>query len=181
MRRDAQQRRQALLAAAVDCFQKRGYAVPLEEIADRAGVGRGTLYRNFKDRAALALAIFEREVEDLAAGTDYELPLGDTLKSLAFRGAQATALFNRIAAEMQLTEEDRAGFRALGQRVEAMLEPIARRGHEKGTLRPEVGARELAIAMRMMSALITKYRDKAEAEEHVAIAVGLLLKGLSPA
>ena len=64
-RRDAVLRREALLNAAIECFETRGYSVSLEEIADHAGVGRGTLYRNFKDRAALTLAIFAREIEKI--------------------------------------------------------------------------------------------------------------------
>jgi AcrR family transcriptional regulator len=74
-RRDAVARREALLNAAVECFEARGYAVPLEEIADMAGVGRGTLYRNFKDRIALIMAIFERDIAAFAADMQEPLPL----------------------------------------------------------------------------------------------------------
>ena len=53
MRSDARERREALLTAGEQCFREQGFTVPLEQIADRAGVGRGTLYRNFKDAVTL--------------------------------------------------------------------------------------------------------------------------------
>ena len=73
---DAQARRDALIAAARLCFARAGYFVPLEDIADAAGVGRGTFYRNFKDRMALALAVFEQEIERMRARLDPALLAG---------------------------------------------------------------------------------------------------------
>ena len=53
MRKDAQERRDRLIAAAADLFELQCYDVPLEAIAERAGIGRGTLYRNFRARMLL--------------------------------------------------------------------------------------------------------------------------------
>ncbi|WP_431312381.1 TetR/AcrR family transcriptional regulator [Sphingomonas natans] len=50
MRCDAAARREVLIDAGAHCFAEGGYLVPLGEIAARAGVERGTLYRNFRDR-----------------------------------------------------------------------------------------------------------------------------------
>lgn len=66
LRKDAAARRAALLEAAAIEFAEQGFDVPLDAIADRAGVGRATLYRNFADRTQLALAVFIEEVERLA-------------------------------------------------------------------------------------------------------------------
>ena len=52
-RRDAQDNRDRLIAAAREVFAESGFDVPLDAIARRAGVGRATLYRNFSDRYAL--------------------------------------------------------------------------------------------------------------------------------
>jgi AcrR family transcriptional regulator len=68
-RKDAVERRDALLLAAAEAFAEQGYNVPLDVIAERAGVGRATLYRNFPDRTALALAVFEDQLGDLARRT----------------------------------------------------------------------------------------------------------------
>lgn len=57
LRRDAQRNLEKLTAAAVEVFQERGLDVPLEEIAQRAGVSTGTLYNRFGSREALIDAV----------------------------------------------------------------------------------------------------------------------------
>jgi AcrR family transcriptional regulator len=70
MRADARRNREKLLVAAVELFAGSGEDVPLEAIAERAGVGIGTLYRHFPTREALAEAAYRNEVQRLcdAAG-----------------------------------------------------------------------------------------------------------------
>jgi AcrR family transcriptional regulator len=70
MRADARRNREKLLLAAVELFADAGEDVALEAIAERAGVGIGTLYRNFGTREALAAAAYRNEVQRLcdAAG-----------------------------------------------------------------------------------------------------------------
>ncbi len=70
MRADARRNREKLLLAAVELFAGAGEDVALEAIAERAGVGIGTLYRNFPTREALAAAAYRNEVQRLcdAAG-----------------------------------------------------------------------------------------------------------------
>jgi AcrR family transcriptional regulator len=57
LRADARRNHSQLLAAARDVFVERGPGAPLEEVARRAGVGIGTLYRRFADREALLRAV----------------------------------------------------------------------------------------------------------------------------
>src|SRR6185437_4641924 len=57
MRADARRNRQAVLDAARDLFAERGDAVQMDEIAERARLGVGTLYRHFADKRALLAAI----------------------------------------------------------------------------------------------------------------------------
>ena len=69
-RKDAVQNRSALLAAAREVLCEQGLDAPLDLIAERAGVGRGTLYRHFADRTELALAVLEADIDDLARRTE---------------------------------------------------------------------------------------------------------------
>lgn len=62
MRRDAQANRARILEAASELFARDGIEAPLDEIARRAGVGAGTLYRHFADRDHLLDALFEDRV-----------------------------------------------------------------------------------------------------------------------
>jgi len=59
MRRDAELNRERLVQAAREMFAERGLRVTLADIANRAGVGVGTLYRNFGSREALFDGLFE--------------------------------------------------------------------------------------------------------------------------
>ena len=65
-RADGQRNRELLMAAAKAGFAESGPEVSLDEIARRAGVGIGTLYRHFPTRDAIVAAVYRREVEQLA-------------------------------------------------------------------------------------------------------------------
>ena len=65
-RADAQRNRDTLLEAAKAAFAEAGPEVSLDEIARRAGVGIGTLYRHFPTRDAVVEAVYRREVQQLA-------------------------------------------------------------------------------------------------------------------
>ena len=66
-RADAQRNREHILAAAKQAFTRAGANASLEEIAKKAAVGPGTLYRHFPTREALLVAVYRSEMEKLAA------------------------------------------------------------------------------------------------------------------
>src|SRR6201997_2323629 len=68
-RADARRNYEKVLAAAREAFAEGGEGTSLEEIARRAGVGIGTLYRNFPNRQALVEAVYADEVENLCQST----------------------------------------------------------------------------------------------------------------
>ena len=70
LRADAQRNRERLVEVAAAEFAARGAEASLEEIARRAGVGIGTLYRHFPTREHLVEAVYRREVEALSAAAD---------------------------------------------------------------------------------------------------------------
>jgi AcrR family transcriptional regulator len=65
-RADALRNQQALLAAAAAVFVTSGVDAPIREIAARAGVGIGTIYRHFPTRADLVVAVYRHQVEACA-------------------------------------------------------------------------------------------------------------------
>ena len=67
LRADAERNREHVLKVAQDVFATEGLAVPIDEIARRAGLGVGTLYRHFPTKEALFLAIVIDRLEHLAA------------------------------------------------------------------------------------------------------------------
>jgi AcrR family transcriptional regulator len=65
LRADARQNNARLITAATEAFAEKGADAPLEEIARRAGVGIGTLYRHFPNRLDLQAAVFRTQVRDV--------------------------------------------------------------------------------------------------------------------
>ncbi|MEE3627591.1 helix-turn-helix domain-containing protein [Nitrospirillum sp. BR 11752] len=82
VRADAQRNLDALLSAALAVFTTSGVDAPVREIAEKAGVGVGTLYRHFPQRSDLIIAVFRQEVDACA----------DAATSLAARHEPGEAL-----------------------------------------------------------------------------------------
>src|SRR5581483_3844001 len=87
MRADARRNYDKVIAAAREAFAEGGASTSLEEIARRAEVGIGTLYRNFPNRQALLEAVYVGELDNLcrAAGELEDLDPWDALVSWLHR------------------------------------------------------------------------------------------------
>ena len=70
MRADAQRNRERLIEAAREVFREQGYDASLDEVAKRAGVGAGTLYRHFPNRESLLDAIMQSWVDRVNDSAD---------------------------------------------------------------------------------------------------------------
>jgi len=77
LRVDAERNRSRILEAAQADFAERGLDVPLEAVAERAGVGIATLYRRFPTRDDLIAACFERRLEEYATAAEEALDAAD--------------------------------------------------------------------------------------------------------
>lgn len=124
-RADARRNYDKVLAAAREAFAERGDSTSLEEIARRAEVGIGTLYRNFPNRQALLEAVYVDEVETLcrsAAELD-SLPPWDALAAwvqrlvayLATKQALAHELLEYLDRDAPLFKTCRASLMTAGQ------------------------------------------------------------------
>jgi AcrR family transcriptional regulator len=65
LRADAQRNLDRLLDVAGECFAERGLEVSVDEIARRAGVGHGTVFRNFPNKDALVVAVVNQRLSEL--------------------------------------------------------------------------------------------------------------------
>src|SRR3954451_17572792 len=102
-RADALRNYQKILVAAREAFAEGGESTALEEIARRADVGIGTLYRHFPNRQALLEALYVGEVEEMARSAA-ELDSADPWEALNtwFEGFIAYIGTKRaLAAELQ--------------------------------------------------------------------------------
>jgi AcrR family transcriptional regulator len=67
LRKDAERNRQRIMQAAQEVFALRGLEASLDDVADHAGVGIGTVYRRFANKESLVEAIFEERIDQLVA------------------------------------------------------------------------------------------------------------------
>jgi AcrR family transcriptional regulator len=177
MRRDAAARREALIRAAAACFRESGYLVPLEQIAERAGVGRGTLYRNFPDRAALGLAVFERELDAIALEFSGVDNIEAAFRRMIHRAARSAAFYNRVAADFQ-SEQNAAAMGFLMENAVAGWRPIVERGRAQGFFGPHVGPKTLMMVSQLAAGVIARLQGETEISEGVDEALELLMRGL---
>jgi AcrR family transcriptional regulator len=140
-RADARRNYEKVLAAAREAFAEGGESTSLEEIARRAGVGIGTLYRNFPNRQALVEALYVNEVEEVCRsaaeleGADPWEALNGWLERLiaylATKRALAAELLNYLDKDAPLFQACRASLFAAG-------EPLLKRAQDAGVVRPDV-------------------------------------------
>jgi AcrR family transcriptional regulator len=151
MRADALRNRQRLLEAARDALIEQGANAPLDDIARRAGVGIGTLYRRFPDRPALlrqvALDLLRRSAHEGASALAEE---PDGFSALARYMHRALDL--RIAAAMpvvvgRLPMEQDAELVAARRASVGPLDQIVAKAHQDGGLRPEVASGDIGLLL----------------------------------
>ncbi len=145
-RADARRNYDKVIAAAREAFAEGGAATSLEEIARRAEVGIGTLYRNFPNRQALLEAVYVDELDALcrAAGDLEDREPWDALVGwlhrfvgyMATKQALAQELLNYVDREAPLFRSCRAMMYAAG-------EPLLERAQRAGAVRPDANLSEV--------------------------------------
>ena len=140
-RADARRNYEKVLAAAREAFAEGGEATSLEEIARRAGVGIGTLYRHFPNRQALLEALYVNEVDALARSADQlgDLDPWEALNSwferligyLGTKRALAAELTNYLDMDAPLFQASRACLFTAG-------EPLLKRAQKAHVVREDV-------------------------------------------
>ncbi|PSK62457.1 hypothetical protein B0E53_05634 [Micromonospora sp. MH33] len=135
-RADARRNYDALIAAAQEVFGECGAGASLEEIARRAGVGIGTLYRNFPKRRDLFEAVYVEEVRALSASAAdlAGLPPWDALVAWLHRFVAYVGTKRALAEELV---HDSEVFRTCRTEIYAAGEPLLRRAQEVGVARPD--------------------------------------------
>ena len=147
-RADARRNEQALLAAAAALFVTSGVEVPVRDIAAKAGVGTGTIYRHFPTRADLIVAVYRHQVEACAeAGPAL---LESSASPHAALGQWINLFVDFLATKHGLAavlRPDTAGFDRLHAYFVDRLVPVCAQlldaAAEAGEIRPDMDAYEL--------------------------------------
>lgn len=159
-RADSLRNRDLLLTAAKTAFTETGAEAPLEDIARRAGVGIGTLYRHFPTREALVAAVYAREIEQLAASADALLAKGPAGEAL---DAWLNLLIDYMATKRVIAPALRADpgegsrlYANSGGTILATLQKLTEAAHAAGDIRADIGFEDI---LRMMSGLSVGYEQ----------------------
>ncbi|HSZ52778.1 MAG TPA: helix-turn-helix domain-containing protein [Caulobacteraceae bacterium] len=180
VRADAQRSLDALLRAAKEVFATSGVDAPVREIAEKAGVGLGTLYRHFPQRSDLVAAVFRREIDACADAAQILSAESGPFEALANWMQRYTTF---LAAKRGLAKALHSGdpaFDNLPGYFDQRLRPVVRKlletAAEAGEVRADVDADELlgAVASLCMSAHNT---GPGRAERMVALLVDGLRYG----
>jgi len=170
-RADARRNFDALLAAARDAFNRQGIDVALEDIARQAGVGIGTLYRNFPTRSDLVEAVYVSEIEELlrAAQDAIEREPWDALETWLrrFSGYVATKL-----AMLQGLNKDSEMFHVCRTAMYDAANPLFERAQAAGEVRKDTN---LDDAMRLVAGVTASHY---ESDEQRARILNLALEAL---
>ncbi|MGW7572806.1 TetR/AcrR family transcriptional regulator [Streptomyces sp. NPDC054765] len=150
-RADARRNRALVLQAARFAFEERGLGVPLGEIARRAGVGAGTVYRHFPSKEALFRAtivdrieLFTDTARDLAEVPDPGGVFFRFLSSVVRLASRNKALCDALEAAGAGRFEPSPG---VGQDFDDALEVLLLRAQGAGAVRPDVGITDLRVLL----------------------------------
>jgi AcrR family transcriptional regulator len=144
LRADAQRNRDRVLRAARDAFAASGYGVPLDEIAARAGVGPGTVYRHFPSKEDLFEAVTAARVADLTA--DARRRADDADPGPAFYGFLGR--FRQEAAAKRDLPDAIAIAGPLQQELHAALDVLLRRAQQAGAVRADITTPDLITLLK---------------------------------
>jgi len=176
MRADARRSRAKLLAAATAAFAENGADAPLEDIARRAGVGIGTLYRHFPTRTDLQAAVFRSQVDAVCSTAD-EL-IGTVTPEQAFAGSLhaigsylitkrglAKALVDSLGSDSELIS-------VCTMRMRVTLDRLLGQAQDTGAIRKDVTAQDV---LRMMHGVVMATEQSPGDTDRL---LGILLDGL---
>jgi len=148
LRTDAERNRSRIIEAAAVAFARRGLDVPLEEVADEAGVGIGTLYRRFSGRDELIGACFERRLAQYAKVAEDALAAPDAWNGFAGyveRICAMQAADRGLADVMNRSLPNAKALEAHRSRGYALSVRLIQRAQAEGSLRADLVAEDLAL------------------------------------
>ncbi|MFE2938001.1 TetR/AcrR family transcriptional regulator [Streptomyces sp. NPDC059255] len=181
LRADAQRNRDKILAAAVRVFSEEGLDAHFERIAKEAGVGSGTLYRNFPTREALIEAAYRNEVARLCDAVPdllAALPPAEALRAWTRRFIDyATAKFGMADALRAVVASGSNPYSDSHEMIQAALSSLMEAGTAAGEIRSDIRPTDMFAALAGIALTSAQPEQREQAER----LLDLTLDGLRPA
>ena len=181
-RADARRNRERVLEAAEALFAEHGLKVQMSEVAQRAGVGVGTVCRNFPTKEALVRALLDDMLTSLLAEArractepDPAVALWAYVEAMADLQTRSRGLAEEMAAHLELTADEYPIKRELRQAVTDLLT----RAQDAGAVRADIGPADLALLFSGIahSAVLAGDVDPVQRRRYLTV----VLDGLRPA
>jgi AcrR family transcriptional regulator len=157
LRRDAERNRRRILEAAARAFAERGLAVTMDEIAARADVGVGTVYRRFPDKELLIEALLEDALADLVARGEQALEADDPWEGLIEfldYGLELQAADRGLKELLLSTAHGRTRIARVRERMAPLADALVERAQATGGMRADVRGSDLALVQMMIGAAV---------------------------
>jgi AcrR family transcriptional regulator len=176
-RADAQRNTDALLKAALAVFAKSGVDAPVRDIAEKAAVGVGTVYRHFPQRSDLIVAVFRQEVDacaDAAAALAAKYPPTEALSRWMLRFTEFVAAKRGLATALHSGDPAYESLPSYYDgRLRPAMESLLNRAVAAGEIRAGVAPGDL------LSAAVSLCRPAYDvAPDHTRRMLALLIDGL---
>jgi AcrR family transcriptional regulator len=162
LRRDAERNRRRILEAAAEAFAERGLGITMDDIAEHAGVGVGTVYRRFPNKELLIEALFEERIAELVALAESAVAQDDPWEALVgfIERAQALQADNRGLKELLLgTAHGRERVASVRERMAPLAETLVARAQAAGQLRPDIAGSDLPLIQIMLGGIVDFTRE----------------------
>ncbi len=150
-RSDAQRNRERILEVAKEAFARSGADTSLDDIATKAKVGPGTLYRHFPTREDLLKAVYQTEMEKLAAAArkfGETMPPIEALRTWMLLFVDAIAMKQLIAPALSaIVGDPKKVFESSHVQIQEAIRGLVKRGVKSGDIRKDVDASDLFRAL----------------------------------
>lgn len=156
LRVDAARNQQRIIDAARELFADRGLEITLDDVAERAGVGVGTVYRRFANKRELVSEVFSGHIRDFAAAAEDALAAADPWDGLvrlfeyACRHMATNRGFSEVVLEMG---DDPARWDCRRDRIGPAVAAVMERAREAGVVQPGIEATDLFALIYMVDSL----------------------------
>jgi AcrR family transcriptional regulator len=171
LRADAQRSLDALLGAAKEVFAVAGVDAPIRDIAGKAGLGVGTVYRHFPQRSDLIAAVFRREIDDCAEAAIELAADHEPFEALRRWMQRFSAFFATKRGLAGALHSGEPAYAALPAHFDARLRPALERllasAITAGRIQSDIAAGELLGAIARLS--MSEVDEPAQAERMVAL------------
>lgn len=155
LRADAERNRQRILAAAAELFTERGLEPSLDDVARHAGVGVGTVYRRFPDKASLADALFDERIDALVALAEQAQAEPDAwaaLVSFLERSAEILVSNRGLRQILMFAAEGHDRGICARDRMRPAIESLIERAQADGQVRADLRPTDVPIIEFMVAA-----------------------------